>query len=104
MARIAQIMYLYKEYYDEYQKRHANLWPEMKKELKDHGATNYSIFLNRENGELFAYLEVPDVEKYNAIARTDVCKKWWAYMKPLMKTNPDNSPVALDLKEVFHLD
>lgn len=104
MVRIGQIMYLYKEYYDEYQKRHANLWPEMKKELKEHGATNYSIFLNKENGELFAYLEVPDADRYNEIANTETCKKWWAYMKPLMKTNPDNSPVALDLKEVFHLD
>ncbi|MCL1633009.1 L-rhamnose mutarotase [Sporolactobacillus sp. CPB3-1] len=104
MPRIGQIMYLHKEFYKEYQKRHAELWPEMKKELKDHGASNYSIFLNEENGELFAYLEVPNVAKYNEIANTDICKKWWAYMKPLMKTNPDNSPVALDLKEVFHLD
>ncbi|MCO7124339.1 L-rhamnose mutarotase [Sporolactobacillus shoreicorticis] len=104
MPRIGQIMYLNKDVYDEYQKRHANLWPEMKKELKDHGATNYSIFLNKENGELFAYLEVPDVASYNEIANTDICKKWWAYMKPLMKTNLDNSPVALDLHEVFHLD
>ncbi|MCI1859457.1 MAG: L-rhamnose mutarotase [Sporolactobacillus sp.] len=104
MPRIGQIMYLYKDFYGEYQKRHAALWPEMKQALKDHGATNYSIFLNKENGELFAYLEVPDVAKYNAIAETDICKKWWAYMKPLMKTHPDNSPVALDLQEVFHLD
>ncbi|MFK5261399.1 L-rhamnose mutarotase, partial [Lactiplantibacillus plantarum] len=49
-------------------------------------------------------LEVPDVAKYNEIANTDICKKWWAYMEPLMKTNPDNSPVADDLHEVFHLD
>lgn len=104
MARIGQIMYLYKDNYEEYQKRHSNLWPEMKKELKNHGATNYSIFLNKENGELFAYLEVPDIAQYNEIANTEICKKWWAYMKPLMKTNPDNSPVALDLNEVFHLD
>ncbi|MFT8318471.1 MAG: L-rhamnose mutarotase [Sporolactobacillus sp.] len=104
MKRIGQIMYLYKESYDEYQKRHAELWPEMKQTLKEYGATNYSIFLNEENGELFAYLEVPDVEKYNEIASTAICKKWWAYMEPLMKTHSDNSPVALDLKEVFHLN
>ncbi|MFX3618911.1 MAG: L-rhamnose mutarotase [Sporolactobacillus sp.] len=104
MKRIGQIMYLYKESYAEYQKRHAELWPEMKQTLKEYGASNYSIFLNEENGELFAYLEVPDVEKYNQIASTAICKKWWAYMEPLMKTHSDNSPVALDLKEVFHLN
>lgn len=104
MKRIGQIMYLYKEFYEEYEKRHAQLWSEMKQALKAHGAKNYSIFLNKETGELFAYLEVPDISQYNAIAGTDICKKWWAYMKPLMKTNSDNSPVAVDLKEVFHLE
>ncbi|KRM87102.1 L-rhamnose mutarotase [Lacticaseibacillus thailandensis] len=104
MERIAQIMFLHTNAFDEYQKRHSELWPEMKAALKEHGATNYSIFLNQDNGELFAYLEVPDVEKYNEIANTDICKKWWAYMEPLMSTNPDNSPVTVDLNEVFHLD
>ena len=104
MKRIGQVMYVYPDKYEEYQKRHRELWPEMKAALKEYGATNYSIYLNKANGELFAYLEVPDVAKYNEIANTDICKKWWAYMEPLMKTNPDNSPVADDLHEVFHLD
>lgn len=103
MKRIAQIMYVYPDQYDEYERRHNELWPEMKEPLKKYGATNYSIFLNRENGELFAYLEVSNVDQYNKIANTDICKKWWVYMEPLMKTNPNSSPVALDLNEVFHL-
>lgn len=103
MIRLASIMYLKKEYYDEYQKRHAALWPEMKSELKAHGATNYSIFLNEQTGELFAYVEVNDPDLYNKMGETEICKKWWAYMEPLMDTNPDNSPVSKDLKEVFHL-
>ncbi|WP_374703721.1 L-rhamnose mutarotase [Paenibacillus sp. F4] len=35
---------------------------------------------------------------------TDICQKWWAYMKPLMETNPDDSPVSRNLKEVFYLE
>ncbi|MFC6322987.1 L-rhamnose mutarotase [Companilactobacillus baiquanensis] len=103
MKRIAQIMYLNKDKYQEYQTRHENLWPEMKQALQAHGATNYSIFLNKDNGELFAYLEVPDEKRYNEIAKTDVCKKWWHYMAPLMTTNEDESPKTLDLEELFHL-
>lgn len=38
MIRTASIMYLFPEHYDEYAKRHDELWPEMKKELKAHGA------------------------------------------------------------------
>ncbi|GER65795.1 L-rhamnose mutarotase [Weizmannia acidilactici] len=104
MVRLGSIMYLKKEYYDEYKKRHDQLWPEMKEALKAHGASNYSIFLNEDNGELFAYVEVEDPELYGKMGETEACKKWWAYMDPLMETNPDNSPVTKELKEVFHLD
>ena len=104
MVRLGQVMYLHKDAFDVYQKRHAALWPEMKLALREYGASNYSIFLNKETGQTFAYLEVPSVETYNRIADTDVCKKWWKYMAPLMDTNPDNSPVTTDLKEVFHLE
>lgn len=104
MKRIGQMMYLHADAYDEYQKRHNNLFPEMRAALKAAGAHNYSIFLNRANGQLFAYLEVDDVEQYNAIAKTEAAKKWWDYMAPLMDTNPDKSPVTVDLDEVFHLD
>ena len=30
----------------EYQKRHNQIWPDLKKELKEHGVSNYSIFLH----------------------------------------------------------
>ena len=104
MVRLGHVMYLHKDAYEEYAKRHAELWPEMKTALKKYGATNYSIFLNKLTGQTFTYLEVPDEATYNEIAETDICKKWWKYMEPLMDTNEDNSPVTTDLQEVFHLD
>ncbi|MFB6469078.1 L-rhamnose mutarotase [Cytobacillus sp. Hz8] len=103
MIRKASIMFVYKDCYEEYKKRHNEIWPEMVTELKTHGAHNYSIFLDEETGRLFAYLEVEDEEKYAQMADTDICKKWWAYMEPIMETNPDNSPVSIDLKDVFYL-
>lgn len=103
MIRKASVMTVYKDQYEEYKKRHDELWPEMEEALKAHGAHNYSIFLEEESGKLFAYLEVEDEAKWSEIANTEVCKRWWAYMEPLMETNPDKSPVAVELKEVFHL-
>ena len=35
---------------------------------------------------------------------TEICKKWWKYMADIMETNSDNSPVTIELKEMFHLD
>ncbi|MCB1122609.1 MAG: L-rhamnose mutarotase [Verrucomicrobiae bacterium] len=71
--------------------------------LKEHGVSNYSIFLHEETHQLFAYAEIEDEALWNAIASTPVCQKWWAYMKDLMEINSDNSPQSLPLKEVFHL-
>lgn len=103
MTRKASIMIVYKEQFIEYKRRHDELWPEMEKELKAHGAHNYSIFLEKSTGQLFAYVEIENEEKWNQMAETDICQKWWAYMEPLMETNPDNSPVSTELTEVFHL-
>ena len=88
----------------EYERRHRPIWPELEAKLKEHGVTNYSIFLLPETRQLFAYAEIEDEAKWNAIAQTDICKRWWAYMKDVMPSNPDNSPVAAELREVFHID
>lgn len=103
MERIASIMYLKDGFSEEYKARHDDLWPEMEQALKEHGAQNYSIFLDDNTHVLFAYLEVENREKYDKIAETEICKKWWAYMEPLMETNEDNSPVSKSLTSVFYL-
>jgi len=30
-------------------------------------------------------------------------QKWWAYMKDIMETHPDNSPVSMPLIKVFFM-
>lgn len=104
MIRKASIMKLYKGMEEEYERRHDALWPEMIESIKQDGGANYSIFLNKETGELFSYLEVLDEEKWDARGASEITKKWWAYMADIMETNPDNSPVSIPLDEVFHLD
>ena len=104
MIRKAFVMEVYPDQHEEYEKRHNDIWPEMVKELKNHGAHNYSIFLDKETNQLFGYIEIEDEEKWKQMAFTKINQKWWAFMEPVMKTNSDNSPVSKDLKEVFHLD
>ncbi|MCM3728765.1 L-rhamnose mutarotase [Neobacillus cucumis] len=104
MIRKASIMFVNRDSYDEYKRRHDEIWPEMAAELKAHGAHNYSIFLDKETGRLFAYVEIEDEEKWEYMSQTAICKKWWAYMEPLMETNADNSPVSINLEEVFYLE
>ena len=89
---------------EEYERRHNLLWPEMKAAIHEHGGHNYSIFLDRDTLDLVGYLEVESEEKWAQLAQTDACRRWWDFMADIMETNPDNSPVSIDLKNVFHLD
>ncbi|BAC12449.1 hypothetical conserved protein [Oceanobacillus iheyensis HTE831] len=104
MKRKGFIMTVYPDKHDEYEKRHNEIWPEMVAELKKHGAHNYSIFLDKQTNQLFGYIEIEDEEKWSKMAETSINQKWWKFMKPVMKTNSDDSPVSTDLTEVFHMD
>ena len=97
-------MKLYPGMEAEYEKRHNRLWPEMKDMIHEHGGKNYSIFLDRETLTLFGYIEIEDEALWQAGADTEINRKWWDFMADIMETNPDNSPVSVDLHPVFHLD
>jgi L-rhamnose mutarotase len=88
----------------EYIARHSPIWSELEDVIKAHGVRGYSIFMDRETNDLFAYAEIEDLERWKSIAATEVCRKWWYSMAPLMPTNDDKSPVASDLEEVFHIE
>ena len=104
MIRKAFVMSVHPGHEAEYEKRHRPIWPELEAVLKSHGAHNYSIFLNAATNQLFAYVEIEDEARWTAIAATPECRKWWVHMGDIMPSNPDNSPVANNLREVFHLD
>lgn len=104
MTRKAFVMSVRRGYEAEYERRHNPIWPELEKALREHGVHSYSIFLHPETRQLFAYVEVEDEARWNAIAETEICRSWWAYMKEIMPSNPDNSPISQPLREVFHID
>ena len=97
-------MKLYKGFEEVYEKRHNALWPEMKDMIHEYGGKNYTIFLDKETLTLFGYIEIEDPEKWAKSADTAINRKWWDFMADIMETNPDNSPVCIDLQNVFHLD
>ena len=90
--------------YAVYERRHSPIWDELADVLRAHGAHDYSIFLDETDGSLFGYVEIEDEARWDAIARTEVCRRWWTHMRDIMPTNPDDSPRSRSLREVFHLD
>lgn len=103
MKRVAFKMQLRKGFEAEYKKRHDALWPELQKLLTTTGIKEYSIFLDETTNDLFAYLKIEDAKLLDSLPTNEVMKKWWIYMKDIMATNDDNSPMSIPLKEVFYL-
>ena len=104
MIRKAFLMFVNSDAHAEYEKRHRPIWDDLTAVLKRHGVANYSIFLDEETSQLFGYAEIESEKLWNSIADTEECRRWWAFMRDIMPTNEDNSPVSNELKEVFHLD
>jgi len=88
----------------EYTRRHNPIWTELEEVLVRHGVQTYSIFLDPATRDLFAYAEIDSEERWQAIAATDICRRWWAHMREIMPSNADNSPISQPLIEVFRLD
>jgi len=104
MKRNAFRMKLKPGFAEEYKKRHDQIWPELCKVISEAGISDYTIFLDEETLTLFAVQKLTDDNTADEIPNNPVTRKWWDYMPDIMEYNPDNTPVAIPLKEVFHLD
>lgn len=104
MIRKAFKMSVRPDQHAEYARRHNPIWTELEKTLIAHGVRSYSIFLDERTSELFACAEIESKERWNAIAQTEICPRWWKHMREIMPSNADHSPVSRELKEVFHLE
>ena len=103
MHRNAFIMKLKPGVVEEYKKRHDEIWPELAKEISAAGVSDYAIFLDEATLTLFAVQKLSENNTSALLPQTDIVKKWWAYMAPLMETTPDNSPMVKPLTELFYL-
>lgn len=104
MIRKAFKMSVHPDAHAEYERRHNPIWKQLEEALIEHGVLNYSIFLDAEANQLFAYVEVESEERWQAIASTEICQLWWRHMRDVMPANPDNSPKSIGLREVFRLE
>jgi L-rhamnose mutarotase len=104
MIRKMFVMQLVRGAEEEYRRRHNPIWKDLEDVLHTHGVHYYSIALHPETSQLFAYAEVEDEERWNAIAGTPVCRRWWDYMSDIMEVNTDRSPRTVELRDIFHLE
>ncbi|WP_066043354.1 L-rhamnose mutarotase [Herbiconiux solani] len=105
MQRVCFQLQVKPELIPEYTERHAAIWPDMARALKDTGWNNYSLFL-RPDGLLIGYFETESLEAAQAgMAATEVNTRWQAEMAGFfvdLEGAPDTG--FLQLVEVFHLE
>ena len=105
MKRFAFKMYLKKGCEEEYERRHAAIWPELVEMIKEQGVSDYSIFWDKETNILFAVQKCDKETNSQDTSNVDpITQRWWDMMADIMEVNPDNSPVSIPLQELFHLD
>ncbi len=103
MKREAFKMFLKPGCEDEYRRRHAAIWPELKQMLSESGVYDYSIYWDPDTNILFA-CQKNNGESSQEMGYNPIVQKWWDYMADIMEVNPDNSPVTIPIPEVWHMD
>ena len=107
MQRYASLIGVKPEGIAEYDRLHANTWPEVLATIHAANIRNYSIF--RYGTQLFAYFEYIGAD-YAAdmamIAADPKTREWWTYTDPLQEPLPDRKPSEwwAAMQEVFHSD
>jgi L-rhamnose mutarotase len=103
--RVCFVLQVRPDRLDDYRRRHAEVWPEMREALRDTGWRNYSLFL-RGDGLLVGYLESDDfAAAVDAMQRRAVNERWQAEMAPFFELEAGGAPdTSLErLGEIFHL-
>jgi L-rhamnose mutarotase len=103
MKRVAFKMYLKEGKKEEYKRRHRKIWPGVEELLKKAGVSEYSIFLDERSGVLFAVQTISSGAGSQSLGDHKIIREWWDYMSDIMQVNPDNSPVSVELEELFYL-
>jgi L-rhamnose mutarotase len=107
MQRYAMIVGIKPEAIEEYERIHAEVWPEVLDNIRRHHMTNYSIF--RLGNTLFGYYEytgddwAADMEDMKHDLKN---QEWWAITDNMQFPVPEAKPGELwtFAPEVFHTD
>jgi L-rhamnose mutarotase len=104
MERVCFTFDIYDGKVAEYEKRHAEIWPELVEALKTCGFTNYTIF--RRGLTAVGYLEaVPNKAiAFGKLATYDVNTKWAQWFADIIVNLADSQGNLIELAEIWHLE
>jgi L-rhamnose mutarotase len=104
MQRICFLMEIVPGQEAEYERRHAEIWPDLVAALQDAGVRNYSLF--RRGTSVIAYAEChPDAATaFGTVGGTEVNQRWAQWFTDVLATHTDADGNLIEATEVWHLD
>lgn len=104
MQRICFLMEIVPGQEAEYERRHAEIWPELVAALQDAGVRNYTLF--RRGTSVIGYAEChPDAATaFGAVGATEVNRRWAQWFTDVLATHTDAAGNLIEAAEVWHLD
>ena len=104
---IGQLGRLKPDKIEEYERLHANPWPEVLQTIRDCNMQNYSIF--RHEDMVFACFEYTGQDYEADVEKMEQCpytQKWWTHTHPCFvqyNIRPESRFYA-DMKQIFHME
>ena len=104
MQRICFLMDIVAGQEAEYERRHAEIWPDLVAALQHAGVRNYTLF--RRGPSVIAYAEChPDAATaFGQVGGTDVNRRWAQWFTDVLATHTDPDGNLIEATEVWHLD
>ncbi len=84
--------------YEEYKKRHDELWPEVAEALQSFGI---SMVIYRYEDTLFIHERAPSEEAFQKMGAHPVTPRWNKYMADVLQTDSRGNIVFLPLSQAF---
>ncbi len=100
--RAGFVMQLRADRIDDYLTAHQTVWPDMLAALSEAGWRNYSLFIRKEDGLLFGYVETDDFDA--ACARMDEVDANTAWQQHMSEYFDSAGATITRLEGYFHLD
>ena len=102
--RVCFLMHVRSDALEEYTRRHAEVWPEMRAALSEAGWRNYSLY-STGDGTIIGYCEVDDFQAaLDAMQDKEINTRWQAEMASMFEVQTAPDTTLERLTEVFHLD
>jgi L-rhamnose mutarotase len=104
MERLCFFIELHEGAEEEYERRHHEIWPEMRHAVSAAGYTNYTLF--RRGLTVIGYAEcVPDVATVMGnMAKAEVTRRWNQSLEGVIRKLTDSEGNLVRASEVWHLE